>query len=53
MNVENFDDFRQYRASMKDKPEDEPTTSATVMCKDDAFWMFHTPKIEDAEQEKT
>lgn len=23
------------------------------MCKDNAFWMFHTPKIEDAEQEKT
>ena len=53
MHVENFDDLRKHRASIKGQPEDEPGTAATVMCKDNDFWMFHTPKIEDAEHEKT
>lgn len=35
------------------KAASPPETVATFMQKDDNYWLFHAPKIEDAELEKT
>ena len=38
---------------MKKNPEKFTDVAATVLFKDDGYWMFHNPIIENNEQEKT
>lgn len=52
--AETFEDFRRMKREFK-VPESGsvPDTTATIMFKDDKYWAFHSPIIEDAEMEKT
>ena len=49
---DSFDDFHEMRKERK-AAGSPPETAATFMHKDDNYWMFHAPRIEDAEMEKT
>ena len=54
---ENFDDFNTMRLNYKCLNELDPTNDSSKICatcffKDDNFWIYHSNKIEDSEEEK-
>jgi len=54
---ENFDDFNTMRLNYKCLNELDPTNDSSKICatcffKDNNFWIYHSNKIEDSEEEK-
>jgi hypothetical protein len=54
---ENFDDFNTMRMNYKclneiDPGNDQSKICATCFFKDNNFWIYHSNKIEDSEEEK-